>query len=247
MTKDGGQRTATSSGAMLADPRSLGNVRESIFEPAYWAARGELLDVARGRGSAWFIITTPNQWVLRHFKRGGWIARFSKDRYVWAGETRVRSFAEWRLLDALMRRGLPVPRPLAARYQRTGPLYRCDLITERISNAVPLSERMGEEPLDAGIWRAVGATVARFHAAGVDHADLNCHNILLEASGRVSVIDFDRGRIRSSAGADAGATGWKAGNLARLHRSLVKVARALPRDRFDAAAWDSLLAGYRSA
>ena len=31
---------------------------------------------------------------------------------------------------------------------------------------------------------------------GVDHADLNAHNILLDGRGAVSVIDFDRGRVR---------------------------------------------------
>src|ERR1700688_4593094 len=56
MTKDGGQRTATADGAMLADPASLGNLAggalEPAFEPEFWAARGELIEVTGGRGSA---------------------------------------------------------------------------------------------------------------------------------------------------------------------------------------------------
>jgi len=244
MTKDGGQRIATASGAMLADPEFLGNpgseghaTREALFEPAFWAARGELLDVTGGRGSAWFIATTPHPWVLRHYRRGGLIARVSQDRYLWAGEDRVRAFAEWRLLGALVRRGLPVPHPVAARYQRAGLSYRCDLITRRIANARPLSAAMSDAPLDVAAWACVGATVARLHAAGVDHADLNAHNILLDAAGAVSVIDFDRGRLRPPGA-------WVGRNLSRLHRSLVKIGRVLPPDRFTDGTWTSLMSGY---
>jgi 3-deoxy-D-manno-octulosonic acid kinase len=189
---------------MLSDPACLGNLppddAQSIFDPQFWRARNELQEVTAGRGSAWFIVSGGRQWALRHYRRGGFIARLSPDRYVWAGESRVRAFAEWLLLDLMRERGLPVPRPVAARYQRAGLLYRCDLITERIVDAQPLSSALAAGALAESAWRAVGAAVARLHQAGVDHADLNAHNILLEAGGAVSVIDFDRGRLRSVGG-----------------------------------------------
>jgi len=154
------RRIATATG-MLSDPACIGNLpqdaRESIFDPAFWRARGELDAVTGGRGSAWFVGSGAHQWVLRHFRRGGFIARLSKDAYVWTGERRVRAFAEWRLLELLRRRGLRVPKPVAARYQRRGLWYRCDLITERIPGARPLSALLCEEPLAAAQWRAVGA------------------------------------------------------------------------------------------
>jgi 3-deoxy-D-manno-octulosonic acid kinase len=241
MTKDGGQRIVTSTGAVLADPgslESLANVAvESLFEPTFWASRGELVDVTAGRGAAWFISSPHCQWALRHYRRGGLIARLSTDRYVWRGEERVRAFTEWRLLAELTRRGLPVPKPIAARYERLGFTYRCDLITERISDARPLSAVLSHAPLTEYTWREVGAAVARLHAAGADHADLNAHNILVSGGGAVSVIDFDRGRLRSPGA-------WALKNLSRLHRSLVKVACRLPPERFPAAAWGWLLAGY---
>jgi 3-deoxy-D-manno-octulosonic acid kinase len=245
MTKYGGQRIALADGAMLADQAILGNLAvsapEAAFEPEFWAARGELIDVTGGRGSAWFI-SDGGRWVLRHYRRGGWIARLSRDRYLWSGESRVRAFAEYRLLAELVRGGLPVPKPIAARYRRTGPFYRCDLITQRIPGARPLSSVLSIGPVNEGTWRAVGAAVARVHAAGADHADLNAHNILVDDGGAVSVIDFDRGMLRTP-GEETGA--WMAKNLSRLHRSLVKVSQDLPPDRFSAAAWDRLLAGYR--
>lgn len=242
MTKDGGQRIATSTGAVLIDAQTLTHqwmaAPESLFDPAVWAARGELQEVTGGRGAAWFIAAS-GRWVLRHYRRGGFVSRLSADRYVWRGETRVRAVAEWRLLADLTRRGLPVPKPVAARYQRAGLWYRCDLITERIAGARPLSVVLRLSPLPEGTWREVGAAVARLHAAGADHADLNAHNILLSDTGTVSVIDFDRGRLRAPGA-------WAAGNLARLHRSLAKISRPMPVDRFSAAAWQWLLAGYRA-
>jgi len=243
MTKYG--RTATADGAMLADPASLGNLAgaalEAAFEPGFWAARGELIEATGGRGSAWFI-SADGCWALRHYRRGGWIARLSRDRYLWAGEARVRAFAEYRMLAELVGAGLPVPKPIAARYRRAGPFYRCDLITQRIPAARPLSSVLSSGPLKADTWREVGAAVARLHAAGADHADLNAHNILVSDDGAVSVIDFDRGMLRTP-GEKSGA--WAARNLSRLHRSLVKVSRNLPPDRFSAAAWDRLLTGYQ--
>jgi 3-deoxy-D-manno-octulosonic acid kinase len=240
----GGQRIATATGVMLADPHSLGNAQldasGALFDPGFWAARGELAAVSGGRGSAWFVGSTAHPWVLRHYRRGGFMARISKDRYWWSEEDRVRSFTEWRLLLHLTQRGLAVPKPVAAFYRRERWTYHCDLITERISPAQPLSAALKDGALAEAIWRAVGAAVARLHRHGVDHADLNAHNILLGSAGIVSVIDFDRGQLRAPGA-------WTLRNLARLKHSLQKIAAALPKDRFTPASWEELLAGYQAA
>jgi 3-deoxy-D-manno-octulosonic acid kinase len=255
MSKDGCRRIATADGAMLADPASIGNLAgnltgdlagaleetelSSLFDPLFWQRRGALVPVSRGRGSAWFVSTGADAWVLRHFRRGGLIARLSADRYIWAGESRVRAFAEWRLLQVLSGLGLPVPQPIAARYQRGWLTYRCDLITRLIPDTKPLSAALIAAPLARAAWRAVGAAIARLHAQGVDHADLNAHNILLDAHGAISVIDFDRGRIRRHGA-------WMERNLLRLRRSLDKIALSLPPGRFPTEAWEQVLVGYQS-
>ena len=226
---------------MLSDPARLGNLplaaQEPLFDPTFWRARGELCPVTGGRGSAWFVGAGARQWVLRHCRRGGFIARWSHDAYLWMGESRVRAFAEWELLDILTRRGLHVPKPVAARYQKRGLFYRCDLITERILDAEPLSALLAHAALGELEWRAIGEAVGSLHGAGVDHADLNAHNVLLAADGVVSVIDFDRGRLRAPGA-------WTLRNLRRLRRSLAKIGSGLPPGRFSDAAWRWLLAGY---
>jgi 3-deoxy-D-manno-octulosonic acid kinase len=66
-------------------------------------------------------------------------------------------------------------------------------------------------------WEEAGRLVARFHRAGLDHADLNAHNLLFNAQGKGWMIDFDRGALRIPA------TRWRERNLKRLHRSLLKL------------------------
>jgi 3-deoxy-D-manno-octulosonic acid kinase len=237
----GGERIATATGVMLADPNGLGNPQqsfdESMFDPNHWSARGELSAVSGGRGSAWFVGSASKPLVLRHYRRGGFIARLSEDSYWWSGEDRVRAFAEWRLLHQLAQRGLRVPKPVAAFYRRAGMIYRCDLITERIVSAQSLSAALAASPLPESTWRAIGVAIARLHSHGVDHADLNAHNILLDDNHNVSVIDFDRGGLRAPGK-------WGLGNLRRLKRSLSKISMSLPHDRFTPAAWQAVLAGY---
>jgi 3-deoxy-D-manno-octulosonic acid kinase len=233
---------------MLADPGMLGNSLqasgEALFDPTFWAARGEVSPTAGGRGAAWFIDCGEDHWVLRHSRRGGLLAPLTGDRYVWMGESRVRTFAEWRLLHALTSRDLPVPKPVAACYQRSGLIYRCDLITERIRHARPLSEALADRALPQDVWIEVGAVIARLHRAGADHADLNAHNVLcgfgVANAGSISVIDFDRGRLRKPGA-------WQQSNLSRLKRSLTKVSQALPPDRFAPREWAWLEAGYGAA
>ena len=89
------------------------------------------------------------------------------------------------------------------------------------------------------LWRGAGAVIARLHRAGVDHADLNAHNILLDTRGAFSVIDFDRGRLRAQGA-------WTSRNLQRLRRSLRKISAELPPDRYSDRTWDWFMAGYRT-
>ena len=246
--KDVGRRIATAQGACLVDPTRTGELLdsagESLFDPEYWRTRAELVPADRGRGAAWFVGPARQPWVLRHYRRGGAVARVSSDRYVWAGEARVRSFAEYRLLALLHRRGLPVPAPVGARYRRSGLAYRCDLITQRIEAAQPMSALLLAGALSDTHWRAIGAAIAALHGAGADHPDLNAHNVLIGSDGAIRVIDFDRGRLHEPDGARQPA--WAARNLDRLHRSLAKIAGESALRRVLPEQWAMLEAGYES-
>jgi len=242
--KDVGRRIATAQGAFLLHPARVGDLLESagesLFDPDYWRSRALLIPADRGRGAAWFVGSPPQRWVLRHYRRGGAVARVSSDGYAWAGEGRVRSFAEYRLLALLHQRGLPVPAPVGARYRRSGLTYRCDLITQRIEAAQPMSALLLAGALSETTWRAIGAAIASLHRAGADHPDLNAHNVLVGPDGAIRVIDFDRGRLRKPGA-------WATRNLERLRRSLAKIAVGSALGGVSPEQWAMLKAGYESS
>jgi 3-deoxy-D-manno-octulosonic acid kinase len=234
------ERCATAAGGrILYDGARLRKADTELFDLNSWRARGAIEQVVGGRGSIAVVRTGEERWVVRHYRRGGLIAKLSQDQYVWTGEARTRSFAEWRLLARLRALGLPVPPPIAARYVRTGLFYRADLITQWVEHERTLAQAIKAGITDEATWRAVGTTIADFHRAGVHHADLNTNNILLRAvAPHVVVLDFDRGRMRS-----AGA--WEQHVLARLRRSAEKICAQCNR-AFDEREWHWLEAAYRA-
>jgi len=230
----------TERGAMLYDASRCGQPDSRIFDLDAWRTRGGLEETAGGRGSIAFLRDGERRWVLRHYRRGGLVARLLDDAYLWTGAERTRSFREWRLLRRLRDWRLPVPAPVAARYQRNGLVYRADLLTEELPTRRTLAQALAAGPLEAATWRSIGESIGRLHARGVQHADLNAHNLLPADTGEVYVLDFDRGRVR-----ERGA--WERQVLARLRRSLEKVTAGLPPGRFGEAAWRELLAGCGSS
>jgi 3-deoxy-D-manno-octulosonic acid kinase len=230
----------TARGAMLYDASRCDQPNERLFKREHWRRRRALQETAGGRGTVAFVHEGERRWVLRHYRRGGLVARLLRDRYLWTGADRTRAFREWRLLHELHAAGLPVPAPVAARYVRKGWFYRADLITEELPTRRTLAAALAAAPLDADQWRRIGTCIGRLHAHGVHHADLNAHNLLLGDDGAVYVLDFDRGRLRPRGE-------WEWAVLARLQRSLRKVTFGLPPDRFDEAAWQTLLLGMKDA
>jgi 3-deoxy-D-manno-octulosonic acid kinase len=186
-----------------------------LFDPEHWGGHAQRVGEG-GRGGAWFVDAGARALVLRRYLRGGLAARLSHDGYAWRGESRVRSFAEYRLLRTLRQHGLAVPAPHAACYWRRGRLYRAAILVERIAGARSLAELASAQG-SAAPWAATGRLIADFHRAGLDHADLNAHNVLFDGGGAGWLIDLDRGRLRRPA------RSWRERNLARLLRSLRKL------------------------
>ena len=223
---------------MLYDSSRAGNAAASWFDAKWWSRRGEVRASAEGRGAALFIEADGRRLVLRHYRRGGWIARWTKDRYLWRAASLTRSFLEWHLLYVMHRAGLPVPMPIAACYRRTGRYsYSADLLTEQIADVSSLGTRLQAAPLPLSGWIAIGRCLRRFHRDGICHADLNAHNVLLNDTEDVWLVDFDRGSLRRPGL-------WCDSNLVRLRRSIEKITDALPAERFSEADWAALLNGY---
>ncbi len=229
----------THQGAILYDGQVLDHVDEAWFDPAYWEAEGRVVGRAAGRGTTLIVEGEGDTWVLRHFQRGGLAAKPFKDRYLWKRGSDTRPFREWHLLMELGKRGLPVPRPVAARFERSGIWYRGDLITAYLPRTQSLAELLDIGHQDEAVWAQVGRWLRRFHDEGVDHADLNAHNILLDDALQVFVVDFDRGQIKPPGR-------WAKKNLNRLERSLRKLATQWG-GAFPAVGWRALRLAYDDA
>ena len=193
---------------------------------------------ASGRGVAYFVKRGAMECVLRHYRRGGLMAKLSRDKYWWSGLYRTRAFREWFLMAKLKQRELPVPHVIGARVIRHGLWYSADLLTERITNSASLSGLLMYQDLQEDEWRKIGAVVRRFHQRGVYHADLNAHNILWTDNGEVYLVDFDKGKLRSTQ------RSWQLANLDRLHRSLSKIKLQNQTFHFSGQNWNHLVAGY---
>jgi len=199
------------------------------FDPLT-ASLGAQPVTAGGRGSAWYVTVQGVRGVLRLYRRGGWLASFNKSLYLWLGDRHARSFNEYRVLSELSKEGLPVPNPIGAMVCRVGGVfYRAGLITERIDAVTTLA---GSDI--QSVWRTAGQTIARMHNLGVWHADLNVHNVLVQAPQIVWLIDFDKAQtgVRSQQKLDL--------NLARLLRSIRKVC-----PQHEDRLWPVLQQGYR--
>ncbi len=228
--------------AIVYDAARLAPPGPALFEPEAARRRGWLTGRPDGgRGSACFLEVEGIPAVLRPYRRGGLLAGLLEDRYLRRRLAATRPWREWWLLARLHAEGLPVPAPLAARVIPRRLFYCGEIVVERLA-ARTLAETLQRRPLEAAEWRRVGEAIGRLHRRGVDHADLNAHNILLgEADpAAVHVIDLDRARLRRPA------QGWQRRNLRRLERSLDKLAAtfAAPEARGEATR-SALLHGWR--
>jgi 3-deoxy-D-manno-octulosonic acid kinase len=226
---------------ILYDGNRLVSPASAFFDPVHWEQAGAITALGSGRGAAWMFAHEGREYVLRHYRRGGLVARLSADRYCWTGLERTRAWREWHLLASLHARGLPVPRPAAARVRRHGYTYRADLVTERIPDAQPLADLLVRSALPDERWARIGATIRELHDAGVCHADLNARNILLGGDGAVFLIDFDKAERRSLR------RGWREANMARLLRSLEKLRATAVPFHFIATDWRCLLDAYQDS
>lgn len=231
-------RLESASSVMLYDPSLAGNFDERWFEAAHWQRLGALRGSARGRGNTHFFDSDERSYALRHYRRGGLVARLLGDRYLDTGAERSRPLREFRVTQRLQRFGLPVAPVVAARHRAAGLFSSGDLITLRLEGVRTLAECL-RDAMQTIDWTAIGATIARFHAVGLCHADLNAHNLLVDRQGRWSLIDFDRARFR-----ERGL--WQDANLVRLRRSLLKLNDQAGLT-LDENLWHALLLGYRDA
>jgi tRNA A-37 threonylcarbamoyl transferase component Bud32 len=149
--------------------------------------------------------------------------------------------------DFLAARGVATPEVLFASWRRDGPFVRGELGFERLAGGTDASDLLFGRPAGPPEgWRervdAIGRLVARLHALGVCHGDLNLMNFYFAAGGEVLILDLDKADLYSG----LLKRHERRRNLARLERSVRKQgARASPADV--AAVLAELRASYGAA
>ena len=73
----------TAAGSILYDATCVVKPDDALFTREYWAGRTAVAATTGGRGQVVFIRDGSRHWVLRHYRRGGLIARWVADTYLW--------------------------------------------------------------------------------------------------------------------------------------------------------------------
>ncbi|MGR0277497.1 3-deoxy-D-manno-octulosonic acid kinase [Marinomonas dokdonensis] len=209
------------------------------FDANYWQQQNALKGTGFGRGAVWFIHNKHGDFVIRHYRRGGLIAKFNRQFFLYTGLQHTRPWQELHLLQTMQELGLPVPKPIGGLVERSCGFYRAKLITQVIPNAQDLFEVLKAGKSDSVDWFNLGQVIHKFHQNGIYHSDLNCHNIMIDKENKIWVIDFDKCQQRPIT------EQWMQENIARLERSLNKETAKHPQFSVSQTQWQAFLEGYR--
>jgi 3-deoxy-D-manno-octulosonic acid kinase len=209
----------------------------NVFDPQYLIENHLVKRTATGRGKVYFFDLSGIEVVLRHYYRGGLIAKFIKDKFVFAGIQNTRAYRELAILAHLHAKGVNVPKPIVGKVRVLGLTYQCDILTQVIDNATELHQHLCEHGVEDETWKQIGKEIQKLHQAQACHYDLNVKNLLVKDNNEIVLLDFDNCEIRQG---DA----WKAKNLERFKRSLFKQASKHPSYGFSEDKWHILTEAY---
>lgn len=209
------------------------------FTPDYWQQKGALTGTAQGRGAVWFILSEHGHFVMRHYRRGGLIAKFNKSHFLFSGMKKTRPWLELELMETMRDLNLPVPQPIGGFYTVKKGFYTATLLTKTIEFARDLFDILKDGFSNEVDWHDVGRVIRQFHDNGIYHSDLNCHNIMIDKEKKVWVIDFDKCDQRPIN------KEWTQSNIDRLKRSIDKETHKHTHFNVSDAQWRDFLEGYR--
>ena len=131
--------------------------------------------------------------VIKHYRRGGLMRHLNQRRYLNCGKTRAQR--EFELLDRVGSLGINVPQPIA--YAHRGRLlYQAWLITREIHQPLSLASLSWQNEKKTGqVMESVIDQISALIQKGILHVDLHPGNVIVDAMGKVYLLDFDRGRV----------------------------------------------------
>ncbi len=131
--------------------------------------------------------------VIKHYRRGGLMRYFIKRRYLKIGKTRARR--EFELLGMADALGINVPQPIAYAY-RGRRFYRAWLVTCAIHQPLSLARlSLQNEKKTSIAMESVIEQISTLIQNDILHVDLHPGNVVVDATGKVYLLDFDKGSV----------------------------------------------------
>ena len=128
--------------------------------------------------------------VIKHYRRGGILKLFTSNRYLHVGGLRPRQ--EYEVLRWVRSAGVSAPEPLAF-VVKGGFFYRGWLVTQEIMNQESLARiSMRDEERACRLIKRLTDQISILIKHGIYHVDLHPGNVLVDDSGCVFLLDFDK-------------------------------------------------------
>jgi 3-deoxy-D-manno-octulosonic acid kinase len=131
--------------------------------------------------------------VIKHYRRGGLMRHVIKRRYLRFGKTRAQR--EFELLNIVGTLGINIPQPIA--YAHRGRLfYRAWLVTREIHQPLSLARlSLQDEKKTSTAMESVIEQIVSLIQNDILHVDLHPGNVVVDATGKVYLLDFDKGTV----------------------------------------------------
>ena len=184
--------------SIIANPEFIPETTEvdeiiKYFDIQQYKTDAKVIDVHYGRGKTYLIQDSYNRRVIfRHYWRGGLIGKVLGDKFLSFFGSSHRSFREYDLLQTMKKMGLPVPKPIAAKEDKSLFFIRNDIALQEIPGTKNLGEILADRRLTDVEIAKIGDAIGRLFKAGIYHSDLNITNILFDGADNVWIVDFDK-------------------------------------------------------
>jgi 3-deoxy-D-manno-octulosonic acid kinase len=138
--------------------------------------------------------------VVKHYRRGGMLARLISKTYLKVGKP--RSQLEYEQMRMAGRLGIRTPEPIAYAYKGRF-FYSAWLVTREVVQAISMAQVSRIAPERAAeAMHALSQQVDLLVAKRLRHADFHPGNVLVDHRNQVYIIDFDKAGLYRGRQAD---------------------------------------------
>jgi 3-deoxy-D-manno-octulosonic acid kinase len=131
--------------------------------------------------------------AIKTYTRGGWVRYLIQKRYLKLGKTRAQ--IEFELLQVVRSLGINAPEPLAYAY-RGRIFYQTWLVSRAIEHPRSLAFlSLKDEKKAHQAMESVVEQIVSLIQNDILHVDLHPGNVVVDATGKVFLLDFDKGTV----------------------------------------------------